>query len=501
MCPLESRGAIKLTPVQQISADQIHDALASSGVVVLKSDPGFGRTLVLRNVWATTGGAFIGMGEFAASLKGKGQIEETLLDLMQAAISRESTVFLDDLHMLTQVTDASDYPRENLIDIVFSAIISRAEALGTKIVIGNGKGHLPLPVHTRAVVCSMEDFAKEDYLAIGMNLLGAEASKSLDFGRVYRYAPALSVHQLKSGLAWLRCQKVFGTEALIGYLTEHNMASNVDLEEVTPVTWTDLKGMDDVIRSLETKIALPLENDALAAELELKPKRGVLLAGPPGTGKTTIGRALAHRLQSKFFLIDGTMIAGSSDFYEEIKQVFAAARKNAPAIIFIDDGDVIFEQNRERGLYRFLLTMLDGLESASAERVCVMMTAMDPGCVPPAMLRSGRIELWLETRLPDEAARFDILAEKLARLPEPIRAADTARIAAESRGLTGADLKAVIEDGKLLYAHDKVTGNELKSIDEYFLEAIRTVRANHRSYSRAKPSRTGEARQIGFVQD
>ncbi|MCB0153066.1 MAG: AAA family ATPase, partial [Caldilineaceae bacterium] len=52
----------------------------------------------------------------------------------------------------------------------------------------------------------------------------------------------------------------------------------------------------------------------MAEQLTLRPKRGVLLAGPPGTGKTTIGRALAHRLKSKFFLLDGTAIAGTGDF-------------------------------------------------------------------------------------------------------------------------------------------------------------------------------------------
>ena len=64
--------------------------------------------------------------------------------------------------------------------------------------------------------------------------------------------------------------------------------------------------------------------------------------GPPGTGKTTIGRALAHRLKGKFFLIDGTIIAGTQDFYEKIHKVFRAAEENAPSIIFIDDADVIF---------------------------------------------------------------------------------------------------------------------------------------------------------------
>src|SRR6185369_10446805 len=112
-------------------------------------------------------------------------------------------------------------------------------------------------------------------------------------------------------------------------LHSQNLTSNVEIREVTPVDWNDLKGVDDVIEALEAKIALPLENDALAAELQLKPKRGVLLAGPPGTGKTTIGRALAHRLKSKFFLIDGTVIAGSDDFQDEVSKIFDEAKKNA----------------------------------------------------------------------------------------------------------------------------------------------------------------------------
>src|SRR5207245_2396088 len=165
----------------------------------------------------------------------------------------------------------------------------------------------------------------------------------------------------------------------IEYLSSRNMTSNVDLEEVEAVDWQDLKGADNLIAELEAKVALPFENDALAAELKLKPKRGVLLAGPPGTGKTTIGRALARRLKSKFFLIDGTVISGTPAFHQVVHRVFEAAKQNAPAIIFIDDTDVVFEGGHETGFYRYLLTMLDGLESASAGRVCLIMTAMDVG--------------------------------------------------------------------------------------------------------------------------
>src|SRR5262249_44811958 len=152
--------------------------------------------------------------------------------------------------------------------------------------------------------------------------LAPEVSKRINYQRIHQFAPLLNIWQLKNACIRLHGDANLQTEGFIEHLKEHSINSNVDVEEVRPVDWRDLKGMDDVIRALEVKIALPFENRALAAALNLKPRRGVLLAGPPGTGKTTIGRALAHRLKGKFFLIDGTAIAGTSDFYETIQAVF-----------------------------------------------------------------------------------------------------------------------------------------------------------------------------------
>jgi ATP-dependent 26S proteasome regulatory subunit len=113
------------------------------------------------------------------------------------------------------------------------------------------------------------------------------------------------------------------------------------------------------------------------------------------------------------------------------------------------------------------------------------MTAMDVAGLPPAMVRSGRIELWLETRLPDSEARTAILREHLARLSGILAEVDQDQLVTQTEGLTGADLKRVVEDGKLLFAYDKVRGLDLRPAEEYFLTAVGTVRANKSCYEEA----------------
>jgi transitional endoplasmic reticulum ATPase len=458
-----------------------------------------GRSTVLQRVHETAGGTLVGAREFMQSLAARqpAAIEEAFLDMVEQALAAHDLVIVDDLHLVSNTANSFKNPRAHLLDAALTGLMGEAVAWRKKLVFGV-EDEAPWPVRRRAYQWEIGAFGVEDFECICRSLLPAEIADPLDYAQIHRFAPALSAQRLKNACSWLAREKETETAGFIEYLRSHDASSNVELEEVQRVDWKDLKGVDGVIRELEAKIALPFENDALSAELRLKPKRGVLLAGPPGTGKTTIGRALAHRLKSKFFLIDGTMVAGSSDFYEDVGKVFEAAKRNAPSVVFIDDADVIFEGDGDRGFYRYLLTLLDGLESASAERVCIMMTAMNAGSLPAAMVRSGRVELWLETRLPDADARAAILRAMLSGLPAPIGAADSGRLAGASHGLTGADLKNIVEDGKLLYAHDRVSGAAMRAAEEYFLDAIETVRANRRSYARSKPPRLTETVKIGF---
>jgi transitional endoplasmic reticulum ATPase len=165
------------------------------------------------------------------------------------------------------------------------------------------------------------------------------------------------------------------------------------------------------------------------------------------------------------------------------------------------NADVIFAGDKESGLYRYLLTKLDGLESASSGRVCVMMTAMEPSDLPAAILRSGRVELWLETRLPDHSARMEILRARLAPLPPPLCETDIEMLASASNGSTGADLKAIVEDGKLQFAYDRNAGRPCMPIEEYFLNAITAARQNRRRYQRRKSVPFGSKENFGFGAD
>jgi transitional endoplasmic reticulum ATPase len=484
---MQNKSKIQLCPAQQGMLDVLRQGLPIGSIFRVWGGLGRGKTTVLKELHQQTGGAFLGMTDFvaAASLKHPMALEETFYNLVLEALKTHPVVILDDLHLVDLFSSGCHfYPRAGFLNSVMMGLCTYALQSDRKLIFSTTE-HLAEAAAQRSYSFGIDRFKVEDYAALVQGWLGEKATE-IDFNKIFRFAPKLNAHQLNAACKWLAGHPSLKTDVFIDYLRSQRLASNVNLEEVQAVDLRDLKGVDDVLRHLETNIVLPLENDALAHQFKLRSKRGVLLYGPPGTGKTTVGRAMAHRLKSKFFLIDGTFIAGTQNFYNRIAQVFETAKDNAPAIIFIDDADAIFEDTREHGLYRYLLTMLDGLESESAGRVCVMMTAMNVASLPAALIRSGRVELWLEMKLPNEEARAQILNRHVAELPEEIRQVDVAALLPPTEGFTGADLKRLIEDGKALYAYDKVKRLEMKEPTAYFLKAVEGVRENKQRFAEAE---------------
>lgn len=479
---------MSLSPAQTTAFETLTQGLRIAPVLALGGETGRGKSTVLAHLHREIGGGSLGISDLleASAANHPLALEESFFSMVRLAMMHHRTVIVDDFQLLHDLSCCAHfYPRSRWLEAPALGLCHLAAQTGKTLIFSYGAG-LPGAIFERAFKAAIPRFRTEDYDSLVRTWLG-NLAETLDFGKIYRFAPKLNAHQLKAACDWLlRLGCEINTHAFIDYLRSQRLTSNVDLDEVQNVDLKDLAGVDDVLRSLEIHIALPLENDRLAGELNLKSKRGVLLYGPPGTGKTTVGRALAHRLKGKFFLIDGTFIAGTGDFYHRVNQVFEAAKENSPAVIFIDDADAIFEGGEEHGLYRYLLTMLDGLESESAGRICVMMTAMDVGRLPLALVRSGRVELWLEMKLPDGDARQIILHQHIAKSGNLLALDDYTGVVSRTVGFTGADLKRVVEDAKSLYAFDRNEGTEIPEAESYLLRAIEGVVLNKQRYAEAE---------------
>ncbi len=476
-----------LAPSQQAVCDSLQAAWSHHHLFHLWSYTGCGRSTILTELHRRLGGIRLSVDEFVSAQVGRDPtaIEDSIYCVIRDALRSADHVFVDDWHLLADImSPCGNYPRAGYLEAVGAALAALAASSGKRLLIASD-GSLPQSMTARCFPHGLGEFRVEDYRHL-CQTYGGDATKSLDYEQLYRFAPRLNAYQLHEACDHFVREGTWSTDAFVDYLRERQLVSNVRLAEVAPVRFEDLVGVDDVIQGLLKHIVMPLENDTLAQQFDLKPKRGVLLLGPPGTGKTTIGKALAHRLRGKFFLIDGTVISGTSHFYHEINSIFHAARDNAPSVIFIDDSDVIFENQQEHGLYRYLLTMLDGLEGQSNGRVCVMLTAMELQHIPPALMRSGRVELWLETRYPSTTARAELLQRLTSSLPAELAGFDLDAAALATEGCSGADLKRLVNDAKTLCAWDKLHSTALQSFSDYLLQAVNAFREKRAEYHAAE---------------
>jgi ATP-dependent 26S proteasome regulatory subunit len=246
----------------------------------------------------------------------------------------------------------------------------------------------------------------------------------------------------------------------------------VSVEEVEKLSLTELPGMKKLAQTLETHVLYPILNPQEARRQGLLPKRGVLLHGPPGTGKTSIGRALAHRLQGRFFMIRELLL------YKDMFEVFAQAKAVAPSVVFFDDIDILLggwnglvEGARGHDLTRFLLSQMDGLCTTLESQVVVVMAAADAKCLPPAIVRSGRIELWLKLEKPKKRDRSAIIQKYVEQAqntvapgaPELLRAPlQLDEVSTVCEDFVPADLRRLVSDARNVSAADgaKKTGGE-----------------------------------------
>lgn len=162
-------------------------------------------------------------------------------------------------------------------------------------------------------------------------------------------------------------------------------------------------------------VELPIRHPQLFKNIGIKPPRGILLYGPPGSGKTLIARAVANETGAFFFLINGPEIMSkmAGDSESNLRKAFAQAEKNAPAIIFIDEIDSIAPKRDkaqgevEKRIVSQLLTLMDGMKARS--QVIVMAATNRPNTIDAALRRFGRFDREVDIGVPDETGRLQII--------------------------------------------------------------------------------------------
>ncbi|XP_058082888.1 cell division cycle protein 48 homolog [Magnolia sinica] len=239
------------------------------------------------------------------------------------------------------------------------------------------------------------------------------------------------------------------------------------------------KQMQQQMTQIRELVELPLRHPQLFKSIGVKPPKGILLYGPPGSGKILIARAIANETGAFFFCINGPEImsnmAGESE--SNLRKAFLEAEKNAPSIIFIDEIDSIAPKREktngevEKRIVSQLLTLMDGLKLRA--HVIVIGATNRSNSIDPALRRFGRFDREIDIGVPDEVGRLEVLGihTKNMKLLEDV---DLERIAKDTYGYVGADLAALCTEAALQCIREKMDVIDLEdeSIDAEILNSM-----------------------------
>jgi len=226
----------------------------------------------------------------------------------------------------------------------------------------------------------------------------------------------------------------------------------------THFTYEDIGGLRREINLIREMIELPLRHPELFQKLGIEPPKGVLLHGPPGTGKTMIAKAVANETDANFVSISGPEIM--SKFYGEsekhIREIFENAEKDAPTIIFIDEIDSIAPKREEvtgeveRRVVAQLLSLMDGLKTRG--QVIVIAATNRPNAIDAALRRGGRFDREIEIGIPDRIGRLEVLQIHTRGMPLAEDMAEDRglrEIADITHGFVGADLSSLCKEAAM----------------------------------------------------
>ncbi len=478
--------------------------------VLLHGPPGTGKTLLAKAVASETNSHFIVINGPEIMSKYYGQSEENLRKKFEEAEKNApSIIFIDEIDAIASKREETRGEVERRVVAQLLALMDGLKSRGKVVVIAatnvpnildpalrrpgrfdreleigvpNKDGRLNiLKIHTRNMPLA-KDVNLKDLAAVTHGFVGADLAslcKEAAMIILRRVLPDLKYDKEEAipddVLEKLHITKSDFKEAL---KVVRPSALREVLVEIPNVHWTDIGGLENVKQELIEAVEWPLKHPDAFKRLGVRPPKGILLYGAPGTGKTLLAKAVAREGEANFISIKGPELlskwVGESE--KAVREIFKKARQTAPTIIFFDEIDSLVprrgsssDSNVTERVVNQLLTEIDGLEDL--HDLVIIGATNRPDMVDTALLRPGRFDRIILTSVPDKKARLEIL--KVHTKNMPLKDVDLDYLAEQAEGFVGADIEALCREAAMLALREDIKCKVITA--DHFEQALMKV--------------------------
>ncbi|MFH1848900.1 MAG: CDC48 family AAA ATPase [archaeon] len=481
--------------------------------VLLHGPPGTGKTLLAKAVANETNSTFILINGPEIMSKYYGQSEENLRKKFEdAEKNAPSIIFIDEVDAIASKREESHGEVERRVVAQLLALMDGLKSRGKVVVIAatnipnsldaalrrpgrfdreieigvpNKKGRLNvLKIHTRNMPLeksvSLKQVADVTFGFVGADL--AALSKEAAMIVLRRVLPDFDM-KLKEDEPIPKeiLEKLWITHADFSEALKvvRPSAMREVLVEIPNVNWEDIGGLEDVKQQLKEAVEWPMQNPDAFSRLGVKPPKGILLYGAPGTGKTMLAKAVAHESQANFILVNGPELlskwVGESE--KAVRKIFHKARQTAPTIIFFDEIDSIAprrgassDSHVTERVVNQILTEMDGLKDMTD--VVIVAATNRPDMLDTALLRPGRFDRIILTPAPDIKSRLAIFKVHSEKMPlEDVSLED---LAEKTENYVGADIQAICREAAIMALREDIKAKKVRK--KHFNKALKLVK-------------------------
>ena len=262
--------------------------------------------------------------------------------------------------------------------------------------------------------------------------------------------------------------------------TKDPLVMGAEVDSKPTENYKDIGGLVEELNELRSTVELPMLHPKRFTKVGVEPPKGVLLVGPPGTGKTLMAKAVANATNATFIRLIGSELVQKyiGEGARLVRELFQLAQEKAPSIIFIDELDAVGAKRMDVGttgdreVQRTLMQLLGELDGFTPRgNVSIMAASNRPDILDEALLRPGRFDRIIKIPLPEEEARLKIIKIHVKEMTVS-KGISYKKIAAETEGLSGADLRALCVEAGMNAINEK----QAKISSKNFFDALEKVK-------------------------